>query len=334
LSRSASLDTVGLRAALQAGLAQQCRQWTLPALARVAATDPWAKLPVARDTLMRRRAAAAASAGSLAQALAASSPWRGAVARLRDQAAKPNVATAREIRRLDALTEAEPADTAADRLPDLAGRVERAEDLLATWHARPPESVAAAVVAEARDLIARLANSAESLAHLRSLVPDARADSVRATARLASTMRAELGAPGTVEDELVGTVTLAARDEGKLRIGVGLHYTAPLHRPIFGDPGATNRIFPDLFVHWSPQDEGERRPVTIDFGLALNTVGRRGETRDLFWRSSLLLGASVHPRGFLRIGAGIQLVREVTPEGRNKLRIPLYIGASVVQFKL
>jgi hypothetical protein len=244
------------------------------------------------------------------------------------------VATPREIRRLDALTEAEPADTAAGRLADLAGSIAQVEDLLATWHARPPESVEAAAVREARDLVARLADSAESLAHLRSLVPEARADSVRATARLASTMRTELGAPGTVEDVLAGTITLAAHDEGKLRIGVGLHYTAPLHKPIFGDPGATNRIFPDLFLHWSPQAQGERRPVTIDFGLALNTVGRRGETRDLFWRSSLLLGMSVHPRGFVRIGAGIQLVREVTPDGRNKLRIPLYVGASVVQFKL
>jgi hypothetical protein len=43
---------------------------------------------------------------------------------------------------------------------------------------------------------------------------------------------------------------------------------------------------------------------------------------------------SVHPKGFLRTGVGIQLVREVTPEGRNKLRIPLYVGVSVVQFKL
>jgi hypothetical protein len=206
--------------------------------------------------------------------------------------------------------------------------------MLATWHARPPASVDAAAIAEARDVIAPLAESTERLAHLRSLVPGARADSVRATARLAGVMRTELGAPGTVEDELAGSVTLAAHDEGKLRIGVGLHYTAPLRKPIFGDPGATNRIFPDLLVHWSPATEGGRRPVTIDVGLALNTVGRRGETRDLFWRSSLLLGMSVHPKGFLRTGVGIQLVREVTPEGRNKLRIPLYVGVSVVQFKL
>jgi hypothetical protein len=332
VATSTPLDPIGLERELEASLAPACGSWNVPALRPM--PPSLAAREAARDSVTRRRADEGTAARHLGAAIAAGTAPTGALARLRAQATGERGGTAREIRTIDEVLAVTAEDTTVAGQARVADRLTRAEDLLATWHARRPPSISAATIDSARSTVAALTEAGAALTTRRAAVAAAGADSVVATRRLAADLRAALDPTGTVRITLVEAVTLPVSDAGQWRVGLGLNYTAPIREPVLGYPGATNRIFPDLFVHWSPPGRGTRRPVTIDFGLALGSLGRRAAARDLFWRSSLLLGMSVHPKGLLRIGAGTQIVRERVAGDQDRLRFPLYVALSVAQFKL